>query len=377
VIDAEIDPAVVRALRRQLLPWFRKNHRSLPWRETRDPYRIWVSEVMLQQTTVAAVVPYFQRFIAEFPTVSALASASESDVLKLWQGLGYYRRARHLHAAAQQLAARFGDDLPNDAEVWEELPGVGRYIRGAVLSQAFDRREPIVEANTLRVLSRLFAYRGDPRSGAGQRWCWHAAEAILPRKHCGDFNQAMMELGAIVCTPEQPKCETCPVRTACLARRENLTAQIPPKKAARELEAVREVSVVVRDGPRVLLVQIPPGAKRWAMMWEFPRGEAQPGEELHAAAERILKSTTGLRATIGAEVATVRHGVTRFAITLTAIEATKLNSNINLHHYLQSKWLLPAELADHALSTPQRKIAAALQAPGPVRMVPVRPRDRM
>src|SRR5262245_29481523 len=153
------------SLRRRLLAWFDKNHRDLPWRRDRDPYRIWVSEVMLQQTTVAAVIPYFERFLAAFPTLADLAAADEQDVLKLWEGLGYYRRARHLHRAARQLAAEHSGALPDDPAVWRELPGVGRYILGAVLSQAFDRRLPIVEANSLRVLCRLFAYADDPRSG--------------------------------------------------------------------------------------------------------------------------------------------------------------------------------------------------------------------
>src|SRR5437764_13384078 len=186
-------------IRRRLLAWFDRHRRDLPWRRDRDPYRVWVSEVMLQQTTVAAVVPYFERFLAAFPTVAALAAADEQQVLKLWEGLGYYRRARHLHAAARLLADRAA--LPDDPEVWADLPGVGRYILGAVLSQAFDRKLPIVEANSLRVLARLFGYRGDPREGVGKKWVWAAAEAVLPAKRAGDFNQALMELGALICTP--------------------------------------------------------------------------------------------------------------------------------------------------------------------------------
>ena len=198
------------ALRAALLRWFDRHQRPLAWRRDRDPYRIWVSEVMLQQTTVAAVGPYFERFVAAFPTVQALAAADEQQVLKLWEGLGYYRRARHLHAAAGQLALRHGGDLPDDPTVWAGLPGVGRYILGAVLSQAFDRRLPIVEANSLRVLSRWFAYPGDPREGEGKKWVWAAAEAVLPAKRIGDFNQAVMELGAVVCKPAAPRCGTRP-----------------------------------------------------------------------------------------------------------------------------------------------------------------------
>src|SRR5947209_4966530 len=171
-----------RLLSRRLLTWFDRQHRPLPWRRDRDPYRIWVSEVMLQQTTVAAVVPYFERFVAAFPTVRALAAADEQDVLRHWEGLGYYRRARHLHRAARLLAADHGGALPDDPAAWAELPGVGRYILGAVLSQAFGRRLPVVEANSLRVLCRLFGQAGDPRGGPVQKWLWRAAEALLPAK---------------------------------------------------------------------------------------------------------------------------------------------------------------------------------------------------
>src|SRR5207248_6993729 len=203
-------PRTLPALRRALLRWFDRHRRDLPWRTDRDPYRVWVSEVMLQQTTVAAVVPYFERFLTAFPTLRDLAAADEQQVLKLWEGLGYYRRARHLHAAAKRLVAEHGGELPDDPAVWAGLPGVGRYILGAVLSQAFARKLPVVEANSLRVLARLFGYRGDPREGDGKAWVWSAAEAVLPEERPGDFNQALMELGALVCTPTAPDCPACP-----------------------------------------------------------------------------------------------------------------------------------------------------------------------
>ena len=181
-----IAQAQVISFQKRLLAWFDRHRRDLPWRTTRNPYPIWVSEVMLQQTTVAAVIPYFARFLAAFPTVHALAAADEQQVLKLWEGLGYYRRARHLHAASRRLVSEYGDTLPDDPAVWADLPGVGRYVLGAVLSQAFDRHLPIVEANSLRLLARLFAYRDDPRSSAGQKWAWAAAESLLPKKRPGD-----------------------------------------------------------------------------------------------------------------------------------------------------------------------------------------------
>lgn len=328
------------SLRKKLLAWFDRHRRDLPWRADRDPYRIWVSEVMLQQTTVAAVVPFFARFLAAFPTVQALASADEQHVLKLWEGLGYYRRARHLHAAAKRLVAEFAGVLPNDPEAWAALPGVGRYILGAVLSQAFDRKLPIVEANSLRVLARFFGYQGDPREGEGKKWVWNAAEAMLPAKRAGDFNQAMMELGALVCTPVAPKCEVCPVRRECVANELGLQAVIPPPTKRKDLTTVRETALLIQRDGKVLLCQRPPTAERGAMLWEFP-----PGGE-----------SVGLRVEVGPEVLTVNHGVTRFRITLVGVEAMWRSGEFASEFYSAGMWVTAPELGEYPMSTPQGKL---------------------
>ena len=355
-------PRTRASIRTALLNWFDQHRRPLPWRADRDPYRIWVSEVMLQQTTVAAVVPYFDRFLAAFPTVQSLATAHEQRVLKLWEGLGYYRRARHLHAAAKTLAEH--DPLPDDPAVWQSLPGVGRYILGAVLSQAFDRRLPIVEANSLRVLARWFGYRGDPREGAGKKWVWDAATAVLPAKRVGDFNQALMELGALVCTPTAPQCGECPVAKWCMANRLGLQAAIPPPAKRKETVEVHEVAVVVRDGGAVLLCRRPPTATRWANMWEFPHGEVQEGETLDAAAVRVGKELTGLRVKPGAEVTTVRHGVTRWSITLTCVEAARVRGTFRAGAYAEVAWVEVGKLGEYPVSAPQRRIADELARAG-------------
>jgi A/G-specific adenine glycosylase len=355
-------PSDLSRLRRRLLAWFDRHRRDLPWRRDRDPYRVWVSEVMLQQTTVAAVGPYFERFLAAFPTVTDLANADEQAVLRLWEGLGYYRRARHLHQAACRLAAAYGGDLPDDPTVWADLPGVGRYILGAVLSQAFDRRLPIVEANSLRVLCRLFGYSGDPRSGAGQKWLWDKAQEVLPAKRVGDFNQALMELGALVCTPAAPKCDACPLASECVARAKGIQTAIPPKAARPAVTSVREVALVIRRGPRVLLAQRPPDAARWADLWEFPHGELTAGETHEAAAERLLDPLTQLDATLGPELLTVRHGVTRFRIALVCLEAEYRGGKFRSEFYRRGLWLRPAELADYPVSAPQRTLARMVAA---------------
>jgi A/G-specific adenine glycosylase len=317
---------------------------------------------MLQQTTVAAVVPYFERFIAALPDVRALASADEQQVLKLWEGLGYYRRARHLHAAAKALVKEHSGELPDDPAVWESLPGVGRYILGAVLSQAFDRRLPIVEANSLRVLSRLFGYRGDPREGEGKAWVWSAAEVVLPAKRVGDFNQALMELGALVCSPTSPACDKCPLATQCVAKQLGLQEAIPPKKKPPAITTVNEVGIVIRDGEKILLCQRPANAGRWQNMWEVPHAPRETDEDISDAAVRVAKELTGLDVEVGAEVLTIKHGVTRYAITLVCIEAevSRTGGEFVPGAYAAAKWLTPAELAEYPVSSPQRKLMTAL-----------------
>jgi A/G-specific adenine glycosylase len=357
----DISPARRRWLGRHLLTWFAASARPMPWRLDRDPYGIWVSEVMLQQTTVAAVIPFYPPFLEAFPTVADLAAASEQDVLRLWQGLGYYRRARHLHQAARELVASHGSCVPNDPRLFRELPGVGRYILGAVLSQAFDRRLPILEANTLRLLSRFFGRRDDPRTAAGQRWLWDAAERMLPARQVGQFNQAMMELGALICTPLAPRCSACPLALHCQARRLGLQAQIPPRSAPAPATLVEEAAVVARRGRKVLLVQRPPEG-RWAGLWEFPHGPLEPGESHEAAAGRLLVSLTGVRASVGAELLTLRHTITRYRITLVCFEARFDSGQFASSFYTQAAWVRPAQLGSFPVSSPQRRLARALMA---------------
>lgn len=358
------DPNVVRRTRRNLLAWFDRNRRDLPWRRDRDPYRIWVSEVMLQQTQVATVIAYFDRFLTAFPTVAALAAAPEQHVLRLWEGLGYYRRARSLWQAARILAADHDSRIPNDADVLGRLPGFGRYTVGAVLSQAFDRRLPILEANSQRVLSRFFGRRDDPRTGPGHRWLWKAAEGLLPRKRVGDFNQALMELGSLLCTPTTPRCGECPVRADCEAHRLGLQAQIPPPARPTERVAVREAAVVVCRDERVLLVQRPDTANRWAGMWEFPHAPLKPDEMPSTAANRLLSELTGITARVGGLLLTVKHGVTRFQITLDCFVAVHAAGEFRPGAYSEGRWILPGELDAYPVSSPQRRLAAAVQRRG-------------
>jgi A/G-specific adenine glycosylase len=361
------DAAVRAAIRRRLLAWFDRHARDLPWRRSRDPYAIWISEVMLQQTQVATVIPYFARFLQAFPDVAALAAADEQHVLRQWEGLGYYRRARALHQAARRIGAEHDGRIPNDPAALSRLPGLGRYTVNAVLSQAFERRLPILEANSRRVLCRLLGLRGDPRAATAEQELWAAAEALLPRRRIGAFNQALMELGALVCTPAAPACDRCPLSDRCRAHRHSWQREIPRKALAPRVEEVREVAIALWKKRKVLLVQCPDGG-RWAGMWELPRCEV-PSAQTPAAAARALLTRLGLHATLGPELATIRHGVTRFRITLVCLQASFRGGAFRPGVYPTGRWIAPARLSEFPLSRPQRQLARTLAPPQPIRLL--------
>jgi A/G-specific adenine glycosylase len=252
------------AFRRSLLSWYRQNRRDLPWRRTDDPYAILVSEFMLQQTQVATVIPYFNEWLRRFPSVAALAAASEDDVLHAWQGLGYYSRARNLRAAARAIFQNHGGRFPSAPAAIRDLPGVGRYTANAVATFAFNQRVPIVEANIARVLSRLFALQTPIDTSAGRERLWASASQLLPRKNAGEYNSALMELGALVCGP-RPKCDRCPVKGFCRATD---PASLPRKNPRRAVEFRTESHSFVAHRGHVLLEQ---STDRWRGMWILPR----------------------------------------------------------------------------------------------------------
>jgi len=346
-----------REFRRRLRRWYGRHARALPWRGTRDPYRVWVSEIMLQQTQVSTAGPYFVRFVAAFPTVQTLASARERDVLRLWEGLGYYRRARQMHEAARQIVAAHGGHFPRSVQALRELPGIGRYTAGAILSIAFDARAPILEANSLRLLTRLDGYLGDPMKADGQRRLWTAAELLLPRCRTGTFNQALMELGSQVCTSRQPNCPQCPVASLCAARAQNLQHTIPRRKAGPPIESLREAAVVVKRQGSVLLLKRAAG-QRWAGLWDFPRFQITSCH--HAALERELvakvKQMTGAVVHPTGHITTIKHGVTRFHITLECHAAKYVSGRLKPSRAKQISWVKPADLDGYPLSATGRRL---------------------
>jgi A/G-specific adenine glycosylase len=348
------------ALRRHLLAWFRKHARPLPWRGNRDPYCIWISEVMLQQTQVATVIPYFERFLKQFPTLRQLAQADEQTVLRLWEGLGYYRRARNLVRAARRLSESNFTTIPDDPDLVRELPGFGRYTTNAVLSQAYDRRLPILEVNSVRVLCRLFGIDQDPKRSEVQQKLWQLAEDLLPPRSVGDFNQAVMELGALICTPTKPSCSPCPLKKHCHAYAHQRQEELPLRAKPVDIVAVEEVAVIVRKRGRLLIVQRPDDG-RWARMWEFPHHPLTAEETPAAAAQRLL-AALGIDGALAAEVATIRHSVTRFRITMTCIFVQHRAGALDGTVFPDAIWVRLEDLHAYPLSTPQRRLARILLA---------------
>lgn len=350
-----------------LLTWYERVRRPLPWRSTRDPYALLVSEVMLQQTQVETVREYFARWMKRFPSVRALAEAEEADVLHAWQGLGYYSRARNLWRGAQAVVKDHGGAVPSALEALLALPGIGPYSAGAIRSIAHGERAPIVDGNVIRVLSRLFGLRGDPTRSPLKQEIWALAGELVPDERPGDFNQAMMELGATVCAPRSPACLACPVAKRCVARREGLVATLPELPKRRATVDVARAAAVVRHGDRVLAVEVPRDARRWAGMWQFPNTDVATGESAEGAARRIVQQSLGLTLKKGAPLLVVRHAVTHHRITLDVFDYAVARVTKMPSAGATSVWKRPSELEGLAMPSAHRRIARALDqawAPG-------------
>ena len=348
-----------RAFRRRLIAWYRRHRRDLPWRASNDPYRVWVSEIMLQQTQVATVEGYFRRFIDRFPDLHALAEAPESEVLRQWEGLGYYRRARQLHRAAQLIVRDLGGEFPQDPAVIQTLPGIGRYTAGAIASIAFDARAPILEANTIRLYSRLLGYFGETHKASGQQLLWAFAAAVLPAKGCGELNQAMMELGSSLCTSRAPQCLRCPVGQLCPAQANGWQKSIPAEKIKINYQDRTEVAVVIHRRGRVLLRQCLPH-ERWAGLWDFPRYAVADDAEIEPTLAARIQQLVGVRIREPRRMTVMKHGVTRFRITLACFAADCESAERSRQQKLT--WVKPAELEQYPLSVTGRRLARLIAA---------------
>ncbi len=353
---------------RRLLLWYRRHKRELPWRKTSDPYAVWVSEIMLQQTTVNAVIPYFEKWLALFPDVTALARAPLKKILKAWQGLGYYKRARNMRAAAGIIAARHDGRLPDDAAALRALPGFGAYTTAAVLSIAFGRRAPLVDANVRRVLMRLGGVRGGTGARDDRIWLERLAP-LLPARRPGDFNQALMELGALVCRPRNPLCLRCPFEADCAAFAAGEQEIIPTPKTLRTERITAVVGVVVRNGR--VLIQRRPDEGLLGGLWEFPGGKVKPGETLTAALAREMKEELGVRPVRPRPLMAVDHSYTRFLVTLHAF-ACGLAGEPELDPQTR-RWVKLSALRSYPFPSGSAKIVERLLAsPGrPARRGPI------
>lgn len=361
--DNEQDASWLKRFRAAVRKWFAAHPRELSWRGTRDPYEIWISEIMLQQTTTAAVEGYYTRFLQRFPNVKQLALAEVSEVYRLWEGLGYYRRAAMLHKAAGEICSRFQSVFPERFEEVLSLPGIGRYTAGAILSIAYDRRLPILEANTIRLHSRLLALETEPTSKEGNAILWDFAERVLPQKEIGHFNQALMDIGSRVCLVKNPLCyDKCPLFPFCKATQNNRQNDIPILKKKPEFTGRTEIAILLKNKGKILLVQSPE-SRRWAGLWDFPRVTLEKDEEIYSDefAEKFSQ-VLGRKVELKSEILHRKHVVTRYKITLRLHEA--LDHGVvkiaTAEKPLHSKWVPVKDLHEIPLNSTVRKLVDEL-----------------
>jgi A/G-specific adenine glycosylase len=311
-------------LDRQLLAWYKRNQRSLPWRETSDPFRIWISEIMLQQTQVDTVIPFYHRFLKTFSTISSLARAPLQKVLKVWENLGYYSRAGNIHAAARMIVEKFGGQVPDNMEALQTLPGVGLYTAGAILSIAYGQAIPAVDGNVRRILCRLFAIRKPVDDAQVQKQLQKLAASLIPGKHPGDFNQALMDLGATICKAKNPDCSRCPVACHCQARLRDLQNVLPITRKAPAIPHRQSAAAVIRNSKGMLLVVQRPASGLLASLWKLPGGFIKSGDDTENSLRRSVKEELGISIQPGKHLASVNHAYTHFRITLRAYECRLL-----------------------------------------------------
>lgn len=346
---------------RRLLAWWDEGHAQYPWRQTKDPYAIWVAEVMLQQTQIATVLPYYERWMARYPDVESLAQASLDDVLKSWEGLGYYGRARNMHAAARKISAEHGGRLPEEVDQLLTLPGVGRYTAGAISSIAFERPVPVLDGNVIRVLSRLDDLTGDVTTGAIVRALWRRAAGLVPEQRPGAYNQALMELGQTVCLPATPLCHLCPLADICLARAHGTQLERPvrpPRKRTPHFDVTAGV-IWAADG-RLLIAQRPLDGLLGGL-WEFPGGKQESDESLAEALVREIEEELAIQIEVDRPLTTVKHAYTHFRITLHAFHARHTGGQPQNLGVADHAWVRFDELQRFAFAVTDRKIIAALE----------------
>ncbi len=361
--DAAPEPGAASSvfkLSQRLLGWYDHNARRLPWRGHPDPYAVWVSEIMLQQTRVETVIGYFERWMERFPSLEALGHASEQEVLQAWEGLGYYSRARHLHQAARVVMEKYNGRLPASRVELEKLPGIGPYTAGAVASIAFGQDEATLDGNIRRVLSRVFAMRLPARSPEGERQLWQLARQHLPPGRAGDFNQALMDLGATICTPQKPACLVCPLAESCLALAEGLQENLPLLEPAPPVPHFTVTAAVIRRGGKVLIARRPSQGLLGGL-WEFPGGKLEAGESLAEGLQREISEELHVLVRVGEPFGVFKHAYTHFKITLHAFLCTLDGGEPEAVEASEIKWVDIDALARYPMGKVDRLISQRLE----------------
>lgn len=342
-----------------LLKWFDKNKRDLPWRKNKDPYAVWISEIMLQQTQVDTVIPFYTRWMKAFPDIAALAHASPDAILKHWEGLGYYTRVRNLHKAAEIILEKHKGIFPEDFQTVLSLPGIGRYTSGAILSIAFDQKLPVLDGNVMRVFARLFLINEPVNSAPVQKKLWKKAEELMPSKRTGDYNQSLMELGALICTPKNPQCALCPLQKICLAKKEGSPSLLPVKTPKTKIEKIRTVIALLWRKNKIFI------QKRKAEgflggLWEFPGGKVEKQESEEEALQREIKEELGIAIEIIKPRPLIRHAYTRFQVTLYPFDCKPLSNKITRTSATEHQWVKPQALSSFAFPAANKKLIQIL-----------------
>jgi A/G-specific adenine glycosylase len=349
-------------LQKNLLDWFADNARELPWRQTYSPYHVWISEIMLQQTQMDRVVGYFNKWVSRFPDIRSISRANEEEVLKLWEGLGYYSRARNIMRTAKLLVKDFKGKLPADHKELLSLPGIGPYTAGAIMSIAFNLDYPLVDANIERLFARLFNLDKQVKDKETHSYIWRKAGELIPHGKTRVFNQALMELGALVCIPQNPRCKICPVVEHCLAFRMDTVSKRPVLKEPAKTIFIEMATGIVRHKDKILIQKRKPTGV-WANLWEFPGGRLEPGETPEMALIREYKEETELTVGNPEKITTVQHSYTIYRVTLHCFFCSLMDSRHEptLHTAQEHRWAYPEELSNYAFPAGHRKLIKYLQ----------------
>lgn len=351
---------IKRLLRRRLLAWYQRHQRALPWRETNDPYRVWISEIMLQQTQVDTAIPFYRRFLKTFPDVDTLARAPLQEVLKAWENLGYYSRARNIHAAARIIVDQFDGKIPDTFEAIRTLPGIGQYSAGAILSIAYGKPFPAVDGNVRRILCRVFAIRKPMNELRDQKELFKLAGALVPARRPGDFNQALMDLGAMICRAKSPNCQRCPLAVLCLAQAGGLQNDLPVTRKTPGVPHRHALAAVIRNPGGKLLVVQRPASGLLASLWKLPGGFIDDIKKMEPGLKNQVRDELGLSILVGERLAAVDHTYTHFRLTLHAFAGFLVKGRPHALNCQDCQWASPEDLKKLPMSKIDRMIIAAV-----------------